>query len=205
MPDGDVVYHGVGRGYIAPYKELCEGRFSDEQIAADLAKSLRNGLKRYGNPPVNIIFETVDDLAQGVERGIHLDVSEESRQIDDCAHRMMGHRRGMPIAVDACKSLMLASAAGEGTEQALHDTVRDYIERVLNADFVERLPLHNLHDKADPEEVAQRLKRVLHHLVPEIDSMVANIVKNQNVDGLRKRPSQKQPPPDFSQIDVSLK
>lgn len=205
MPDGDVVYHGVGRGYAGAYNELCEGYFSNEQIAGKIAKALRKGLKRYGNQPITLVIQTFADVSDAVARRTEIQPTEESYQIDQAARELMGHRRGTPLAVDACKEYVMQVCAGSGTNLTVVSVIRGYVSRVLQADFYEHLPLLNHHNDIPSEVVDQRIQQVRPHLDVEIEKIVAQIAKTGRVDRLRKEPRDRiKPQPDFSGMDISM-
>jgi len=205
MPDGDVVYHGVSRGYAMAYKELCEGYFSDEHVAGKIAKALRKGLKRYGNPPVTLAIQVFTDVSGAVASGVTIDHAQESYQIDQTARELLGHRRGTPLAVDACKEYVMRVCDGTSEELTFISVIRGYVSRVLQADFLEHLPLLNHHNDVAPEIIEQRLQQVRPHVDMEIERIVAQIAKSGRVDRLRKeRRDNTRPEPDFSGMDVTM-
>lgn len=205
MPDGDVVYHGVGRGYAGAYNELCEGYFSDEQVAGKIAKALRKGLKRYGNQPITLVTQTFADVSDAVARGTGIQSTQESYLIDQTARELMGHRRGTPLAVDACKEYVMQVCAGAGNSLTVVSVIRGYVSRVLQADFYEHLPLLNHHNDISSEVVDQRIQQVRPHLDVEIEKIVAQIAKTGRVDRLRKEPRDRtKSQPDFSGMDISM-
>lgn len=205
MPDGDVVYHGVGRGYAGAYNELCEGYFSDEHVAGKIAKALRKSLKRYGNQPITLVTRTFADVSGAVASGAVIQPTQESYQIDQVARELMGHRRGTPLAVDACKEYVMRVCDGTGQAMTVISVLRGYVSRVLQADFYEHLPLLNHHNDIAPEIVDERLQKVRPHLDLEIERMVAQIVKTGRVDRLRKEPRDRtNSQPDFAGMDISM-
>jgi hypothetical protein len=205
MPDGDVVYYHVGGAFAHAYRELCEGHFSEEHVTASIAKALRKTLKCYGNQPIALVNRVFVDVSQAVIDGIKIQYAEESKIIDESARDLMGHRRGMPLAVDTCKEYVL-NISTEATERnQLEDVVGCYVSKVLAADFWERLPLVNHHNNADPEFIEERLRKVRPLVVSEIDHIVHQICKSGNVDRLsKKRRVENISPPDFKNMDVSL-
>ena len=205
MPDGDVVYHGVGRGFQSAYQQLCEGYFDEEHVAANIAKALRKQVKRYGNQPIALIGQTCSGLSASVASGSPIEYGEASRQIDDVARYLMGHRRGTPLAMEACKEYLLEMNAGAITEVMPTDVLRNYVSRVLLADFWEHLPLLNYHNGVEPEVIEERLERVRPYVEAEIEFMASQIAKTGKVDRLRKLShAPASTPPDFESIDVSL-
>ncbi len=204
MPDGDVVYHGVGPAYATAYRELCEGHFSHEHIAASVARGLRKSLKRYGNQPVTLISRTFDGISGAVRSGSLIDFNEESQLIDDASRELMGHRRGTPLAIEVCKEYALDVSAGTATDAVLKDVIKSYVSRVLLADFSERLPLVNHYNDVDPAVIEERLEQLRPYLSAEIENIASQIVKAGKVERIRKvRRSPVSQPPDFESMDVS--
>lgn len=205
MPDGDVVYHDVRRGYAGAYKELCEGYFNDEKVAGKIAKALRGSLKRYGNQPIALVSRTFADVSSAVASGAAIQPTQESYQIDETARELMGHRRGTPLATDACKEYVMRVCDGTGSDLTFVSVIREYVSRVLQADFYEHLPLLNHYNDVSPAFIEQRLQQVQPHLDLEIERIVSQIVKAGRVDRLRKEPRNRAiPQPDFSGMDVSM-
>jgi hypothetical protein len=205
MPDGDVVYHGVGRGYAGAYHELCEGYFSDEHIAGKIAKALRKSLKRYGNIPITLITQTFAEIASVVASGGIVQPMQESYRIDEAARELMGHRRGAPLSADACKEFAMQVGEGTVNPTTITPVIRGYVRRTLQADFYEHLPLLNHHNDMNPKEIEQRLQDIRPYLDIEIERLVGQIAKTGQVDRLRKEPRNRvQSQPDFSGMDVSM-
>lgn len=205
MPDGDIVHHRVGRGFVRAYRELCESHFSDEHVTASIAKALRKTLRFYGNAPVELLQRVFKDVSGAVGQGDRIRYSAESEIIDDTARELMGHRRGMALAVDACKEYVLDVSEQTTAKNSLDDVIESYVSKVLAADFWERMPLVHHHDNADPEYVGQRLEQVHSLLQPEIEHIVSQISRSGNVNRLRKKQQSKpDSPPDFEHMDVSF-
>ncbi len=205
MPDGDVVYHEVGRFYRGAYRELCEGYFPDEHITASIVRGLRKTLKRYGNSPITLISRTFDSVSGAIGEGVPVEYDEASHHIDLTARELMGHRRGMPLAIDACKDFVLTAVSETRFNEALKDVIRNYVSRALRADFLERMPLVNHHANADPEIIEKRLIRIQPLLDKEVEIIASRIAKAGKVDQIRqKRHSSTAQQSDFEHMDVSF-
>ena len=205
MPDGDVVYYGVGRTFATAYKEVCEGYFDEDHVAARVGKALRKTLKRYGNQPVTLTLDTYADISDAIGHGVGIDPAEEGYLIDERARQLMGHRRGTAIAIDACKEFAMQLNADDSTPATETVVVRNYVRRVLDAEFFERLPLVDHHNGVDPSVVENRIRKMHPNLELEIENIVSQIVKSGRVDHLRKRRRKdKESKPDFSQMDISM-
>jgi hypothetical protein len=204
MPDGDVVYHGVGRGYAGAYKELCEGYFNDEHVAGKIANALRKSLKRYGNQPITLVTQTFSDVSDAVARGVSIDATQESYQIDQTARELMGHRRGTPLAIDACKEYVMQVRDDMSPQPTAVTVIKNYVIRVLDADFFQHLPLLSHHNNTDPQMVEERLQQIRPYLDAEVERMVAQIAKSGRVDRLRKQAREQGGMPDFSNMDIAV-
>jgi hypothetical protein len=204
MPDGDVVYHGVSRGFAGAYKEFCEAYFNNEQVAGKIAKALRKTVKQYGNPPIQLVLNTVEGVTSQLIRGMSIDYVQEGYIIDQSARESMGHRRGMPLAVDACKACVRQVAEARDHNMTKVVVIREYVNRVLDADFFEHLPLLSHHHNVHPEVLEQRLHQIRPYLDLEIERIVAQIAKAERVDRLRKTSKERKAELDFSQMDIAM-
>ena len=204
MPDGDVVYYGVSPAGTSAYKALCQN-LSTEYQAGMLAKFIRKTLKEYGNPPLSLAAYTAADVANVVSAGGILYAAQESCLIDETACELHGHRRGMELSVDACKACVMMGVDTDRAPFLMGDMLREYMVRILYADFVERLPLLNHHNDIPPDMIDQRLERLRPHLDLEIERMVAQLVKKPDVRSLRKeRSASPKPASAFDTMDISL-
>lgn len=204
MPDGDVVYYGVSPAGASAYNALCQD-LSSEYQAGMLAKFIRKTLKQYGNPPLSLAAHTAADVANAISAGGTLNAAQESCLIDESARELHGHRRGMELSVDACKACIMIGVEIDRASFLMGDMLREYMVRVLYADFVERLPLLNHHNDISPDMIDQRLERLRPHLNREIERMVAQLVKKPDIRSLRKeRSASPKPAPDFDTMDISL-
>jgi|GEM_PF-1899160 len=205
MPDGDIVYFGVSPSYAKAYKALCQSYFTPEQVAKITAKAMRKGLNRYGNPPLSLITQTFSGIADAIATGTPIHPAEESYMIDDMARTLQGHRRGIPLAVDTCKAYVMKVCQDDADPSSIKTSIREYIQRVLDADFIECLPLLKHHNDVDPEFVEQRLEQVRPYLALEVERIVAQLAKNPDVTALRKaRRASTEPEPDFAIMDISM-
>jgi hypothetical protein len=46
MPDGDRVHPGLARPYQKVYKQLCEGQFNGESLAAEAVETIKRQLQQ---------------------------------------------------------------------------------------------------------------------------------------------------------------
>ncbi|MCB9437331.1 MAG: hypothetical protein H6673_10125 [Anaerolineales bacterium] len=204
MPDGDVVYHVIGRQFGGAYNALCESFYTHEQVAAKISKALRKMLKHYGNPPIQLVMRTVTEVSDALMNGLSIDVEQEGYLIDQLARELMGHRRATPLAVDACKWCVIEAIHGNSDAISEVVVVREYINRVIDADFFEHLPLLNHHNDISPEAIEKRLRQVRPYLDREIEHMVAQIVRLGCVDSLKKRRQKRVAKLDFSEMDIAM-
>src|SRR5688572_12357526 len=176
MPDGDFTHNKVGRDYKKPYEALCEGHFTEERVAQMIAKALVKTLKKYGNNPVQLANRVFSEICDALNQNFDIELSVESKVINQVAFELMGHRRAMPLAIDACKEYVMQVIEGKN-QGTIVPLIRNYVERALAADFLERFPLDGHHNNASPEFVRERLEKVRPHLGQEIEHIVSQIAK----------------------------
>jgi len=204
MPDVDIVHGNVPRKFLQVYKQLCEGVLTPEDLAEEIAKALIKTLKDEGRSPSKLIFETLKSVFSDVGIGMPIDVPAAGRLIDKLASMSLSHSRYVSLAVEAVK-------AGPVKATNLHDygfvtkaVIREFVTRLFDADFKERLPPLHHHMDASSEDIEARLQEA----EPNIDSQLIHIVdqmaRHETVEKLQKKRAKPNESLDFSNMDISL-
>jgi len=117
----------------------------------------------------------------------------------------MGHRRGISLAIDACKEYVIQVCDGVSTQPTVTSVIRSYIKRVLDADFYEHLPLLNHYNHTDPQVIEARVEELRPYLDAEVELIVSQIKKSARVDHLRKQSRDRERQmPDFGDMDIAV-
>jgi hypothetical protein len=106
MPAGDIVHVRLAPRYQKPYKQICEGRFGDAELAHSVLRPLMRDLKDYGDEPLKLIHQIATVLNQIPDEPLLkqlVDWSEKSQIIDRYAQQIDGRRTAMELAVKACQ------------------------------------------------------------------------------------------------------
>ncbi len=204
MPDYDNVYFGVYKTFTRAYMQLCEGRFSEVDVAAEIERKFRELLKRFGNPAICMLIDGANSVARAISSGEAIDEAREFRRIDRLARDCEGNRDFASIAVDAFKACVRDNRLA-GFESLVHETViHKFLWDVLDAYFFERHQLGRHHNDISSEYFETRLAAARANLESYVDYIVAQIVKCENADTLRKLSKKRANSPDFSQMDIAL-
>src|SRR5687768_4217757 len=100
MPDSDKVHVGLTPRYQKPYKQLCEGYLSPEELAHNILKPLKKDIQAYGDGPINLIKqvgELLEERASAPIFNLPIDYNVESQNIENLAKRTPGDRRGIAL------------------------------------------------------------------------------------------------------------
>ena len=204
MPDVDIVHDQVKPKFRAAYRQLCERTRSVEEQSESIAKGLRNTLKKDANSAVEFILRTLTRAAEefDVDKpdfGVAL-----SRFIDGCARECVTNSRYKSLAVEALKACLKHGENLQFTNHNARESIRDFVNRVLAADFVESMNLIYHHSGASSEDIRESLQEAEPHLEREIEYIVSQILRKGSAAKLRKRPKRRGPKPDFSEEDISI-
>lgn len=167
MPDGDRIYGKLTQAYEKPYEQICEGYFNDDIIAWNVLDAVKGDLKRYGEEPIVLIRQVVQRI-QVLPREpllkLTVDWNRERQGIERFARMSKGNRRGLDLAVEACKRYLHELQFCSGAADHTFALVEAYMQRVYEANFEERMPLGEHHNGVDQSMVYTRLE-VLRPLV----------------------------------------
>jgi hypothetical protein len=205
MPDGDVIRYGVGSKFTRVYEEICDMATDDDYsyIVDRVAQVTCQTLKLYGNEPIQLMKRVYQEITIALENGEILSPSQMSYWIDNIARNLMGHKYGISIGVDTCKEITMMLANGEGLNFSNKVFIRRYIERVLDANFYESMPLNVHYHDADPFDIEQRIQNIRPLLNEYIEDSVSKIIKDGTVDKLTKKRKPRNFNPNFSDMDLS--
>ena len=204
MPDVDIVQERVTRKFKRAYEQLCEGFLSYEELSEVIAKALRNTLKKEGNPPIELIFyalRRVFDEGAGKKPINNIDAGF---LIDHLASESMSNPRYTAIAQDAFKAGVERSKNLQDQTDMSNEVVREYVTRVLAADFYKSMPLTNHYNGVSTQEINERLQQVYPHVEHEIAYIVKQIVRDESATRLRKKRKKRNSNPNFGDMDISM-
>ena len=196
MADGDKVHVKLARRYQKLYKQICEGLYSDAELAHEVLQPLKQDLRDYGDESLRLIQQVATELSQiPAEPLLKQSVywGQKSQRIDRCAQQIDSRPRARELAVQACKQ-QLQELRSNGCP---HDLTKDdltkkmykkYISAVYEANFEERVPLAQHYNGIDQVTIDVRLKGMRIHVDQGIESFAAQMMRNGSVTPLRRPP-----------------
>lgn len=204
MPDGDRVYRKPQPRYRAALQQLAEGQ-SLEEVAWQIAGGITKDIRDYGEGPRQLtvkIAQLCQDISLELSARHSVDWPEASWRIDQEAQQIWGHRRGIPIAIEACKEHLLEFEENQTTDSFQLDLLRKYIWRIYDANFAECLPLDSLEYEYDPVQLQARLTELRPYMIRYIEDLARRIEQRESVNRLQKpkRP-EKLPEIDYDHLD----
>ena len=203
MPDVDVVHDKVTRKFQRAYEALCKGDLSPEELSDVIARGLRNTLKDEGKEPCELIFKALECAFSSVDFGKPLDVDSACRLVDHLARASEARSRYLAIAVDAFRAGLMQAENLHDIGAVKKSVANEYVRRLLDADFLDRMPLTGHHLDASSDDIERRLQEIRVHFEAELELYVRHIAQRGTTKGINKKPRKRGPKPDFSNIDIS--
>ncbi len=195
MPDGDVVHDTLSPQWLTVYEQICEWDYGPEEVAHRAVRTLRDGIKRYGDAPLQLIKEVVSEFKKIpdtplLRQGVDLEVFNQ--EIERQARKTDGSPRGIALAKDACKKKLLALQDGETPKDVEEETISLYVAKVYNADFRDRVPLTKRHhNDVNPATIQARLAEIDPYVQKGRKTFVIQLMQHGTTSRLRMRPRRK--------------
>ena len=203
MPDVDIVHGKVTRKFQRAYEKLCKGDLCPEDLSDLVARGIRNTLKDEGRVPCELIFKTLTCAFNSVDVGKPLDVDAACRLMDHFASTSEARSSNLAIAVDALRAGLMQVDNLDDSEAVKKSVANEYVRRLFDADFLDRMPLTGHQFNASSDDIERRLQAVGVHFEPELDRYVKHITRRETTAGMRKKPRKRGPRPDFRNMDMS--
>jgi len=188
MPDGDKVHENLARRYQKPYKQLCEGQYSDAELARAVLRPLKRDLQDYGDEPIKLIQEVAGELSQIPQEPLLRQLvnwGELSQMIDRLAQHTYSDRTAIELAVQACQQQLQELRSSRCPHDLATEMLKKYGDAVYKASFEERVPLAQHYSGAAPSTVDARLQGMRGHVEQAIDNLAAQMIRNGSVTSLR--------------------
>jgi len=181
MPDGDVVHIKMGSLFTTSYEAICENELTAEEKADLVAIDLKKVLKLFGNKPVSLLMGNANTLhaSQG-----SVDPLERIHTLDDRARMLRGHRRGIAIALDVSKTLVLDAMDNISIQDWRYESAYRYTSRILRSEFIEHDPLVDVHKKVSPSEFRFRVNELMSLIEHHLKSFSKQIARQSSVQRL---------------------
>jgi hypothetical protein len=143
MPDGDRVHPRLARPYQKVYKQLCEGQFDSESLAAEAVETVKHQLQQGGDAPAHLVAQIASRLAvipkEPLLRGM-VDRPAKSREIEQMvAQAGVPKRIGEHIA-EASKELLYDIRTGETISKTNVQLMERTLNRLFTAEFERLVP-----------------------------------------------------------------
>lgn len=203
MPDVDIVHDKVTRKFQRAYEKLCKGDLSREELSDLIARGLRDTLKDEGRVPCELIFKALEGAFSSVDFGEPLDIDSACRLMAHFANASGARSRYLAIAIDALRAGLMQAENLHDIGAANKSVANEYVRRLLESDFLERMPLTGHLFDASSDDIERRLQEMRVHFKAELELYVRHIAQRGTTKGIRKRPRKRGPKPDFGNIDLS--
>lgn len=203
MPDVDIVRDKVTRKFQRAYEKLCKGDLSPEDLSDVIAKALRNTLKDEGRVPCELIYKALTCAFNSGDSGKTLDMDATYCLVDHFASTSEARSRYLAIAVDALRAVFMQVENLDDFDAFKNSEANEYVRRVLDADFLDRMPLTGHQFNASSDDIERRLQAIRIRFESEVDLYVKQIARRETTLGVRKKPRKRALLTDFHDVDLS--
>jgi ribosomal protein L17 len=186
MADGDIVRLGIAGPYCKAYRMLCEGMINTETCARAAARGVGQFIKWYGSEPRQLLHHMAEQFSKVSNQLGPLSPSQAvalAQEIERISRKLGGDKRGMSIAMAACRSKLNSLRQGESVENISKELSQQYVDRIAEATFTSVVisrPRH--YDNAPATTVKQRLEDILPDLKRNLEGYAQQLGKSTNVD-----------------------
>ncbi len=194
MPDADKI-GTFSRRWSKIYRKISEGHFSTNSLAEDAMNSLLKDVKDYGDGPIRFLKQGATRLENIQKNPLFRPVhnwKDEDHFIRSLASSYLQfdkvNQRAINIAISTFKGAIHKLRNGEAIIEDLQEVLcRDYIRRIYDSNFTERLPFAKSYDQEqDHEKINQIISKIDGLVEEQIAYFARKISQKGNTKGLRK-------------------
>jgi hypothetical protein len=209
MPDGDVVHDTLKPRWLMVYEQVCEWDDGPEEVAHRALRTLKSGLKQYGDEPLQLIKEAAVEFDQIPREPLFrqtISGQAQSQKIEEKGRKLGGNLRGMGLAKAACKKVLLSILNGEAPPNVAEEIMKQYTHNVYTADFSDRVPLTKQHHNDVPlSTIRERLTAMEPHVEQGSQTFAEQLTQHGTTLRLRMKPRQKRRAILLHSMDLSRK
>lgn len=205
MPDGDIIHPALNRRFLNVYGQICEGHWESSLLGYRLLHPLKGQIQAYGNAPISLgsdIIPILEAAISSVGTKGRFSFADCSRQITEISKNpaLNGSPRGRDLMVGAAKQILVAiqhkKIAPNNVRDVEYILFSNYVNAIRKKDFEERIqetPVH--HKNARHDIVNDIMEDIRPHLDYGCNELAKQLVKDKDVDKLRRYQRLKEPPP----------
>jgi len=194
MPDADKIHSKLAYRHQKTYSELYEGVMELDEIANNQLRTFKKDVQGYGDAPVILICQVaalvIDSIPNEPLLRLSIDWKKLNTQIDELARNVSfqneTYKRGINLAINACKQHLLALKQGERSENHKITIISRYLWKVYEAEFESPI-LSTDH----PEFIQMRLEALRQHMKPGVAKYAEQIARTDSTCRMRKPPRRK--------------
>lgn len=204
MPDGDRVHPRLARPYQKVYKQLCEGQFSGESLAAEAVEVVRRQLQQVGDAPANVIAQIASQLAVIPKEPLLREIVDwpmKSQEIEQVVAQAGIPKRIGEYIIEASKELLNDIRTGQITLKADARLMYLMLKRYYRAEFEEHMPMVQHYNHVSQNFVQTRLDEMRPHVEQMLIHLAKQAAKHTSFLRLR-RPSRVKPQINLHETDV---
>lgn len=186
MPDGDVI-RGLQHIYQKPYKELFEGKATNDECTRSLIKSLQKDIKNKGDIPINLaksMHEVSTQFIRDAGGIIFVDWAVLRRELNRLVEQSDGAPNLKELALRAGINVIHDLEYGVEVDICNMSVVivERYFYEVYESEFKERIPLDAEHHNGIYQStLLDRIEEIQPKINIVINKWAKEAIKNQSV------------------------
>jgi len=191
MPDGDKVQGEIGGEYRKAYRQICDGKASDDDLAIGVTEATIKKIQKYGDEPIQILAKAAE-ICKEIQAHLPLfknqiNKAEKIEQFEKIAEQICMNKRAKHLAIRACRNQIEALFAGDNPRDVHVELLSKYCESIYRVDFeafVESAPDH--YRNAQPADVNASLGRMNPYVKARLLKVALQLQHQGGVKSLRQ-------------------
>jgi hypothetical protein len=194
MADADRIHENLPKRYRKAYQQICEWNWDKESISYEVLRPLKRDISDQGNGPILLIRNVSQRLEEICSSPLFInsiDWAEEFSHLSNLRMRIPGNKRGMELAVLACREIIQEIRAGRYSYSNLDERlISSYFLRIYYSNFEDRIPLVSEHYLGvEPEEIEQRINSIRPIVEKGVEYFAAQALNGRDIKKLRLPPN----------------
>lgn len=189
MPDGDVI-PGLRRLYHQPYQEVVEGKATDYECSRSLLAALKRDIQQKGDPPIRLAQELgrcLNDTISQVGMISAVDQAKLSSKFEQIAQRSACPYISGELVLRAGRTILCELRYGDSVDinNLPKAMIKQYMNEVLDANFIHALPLGGNNPNVDSVTLQQRILNMKSQVLPAFELWADKANSDSSVGKIR--------------------
>ncbi len=188
LMDGDRL-PGLSRCYTKAYKQLCEDKLGNEEIARTVIEGVIKDFKnKFRNETLSLLENMATNLCEIPNEPLfkkEVDWGQESMKVYDLAQQSDASTRAKDLAIRAGKQLLQGIKEGHQLNNIKKALLEKFCHEVYKAQFEESLPLSGHHNDEDEITLNAYLNNIRPYIGESLQNLAGQMMDKGDMSSLR--------------------